>query len=235
MPNELDSPVVVDFPLRGEGWLAVTTPAARIPSHGVDALGQRYAYDFLVVDERPGEYFFPGSGLGGALRGVRTRDCYAWGAPIHAPFDGEVVAALDGMPERQWIHPVREVVRQVVNGAMFAPSRLDVHPRQSRGSALGRPLRGSRASRTRHPRRRRRSVGALRRRARRGRPHRQLDQSASALPAHGRGGSARRTGCALCVPLVRGAARRCVVGGDGRHSGPTRAPALRRGTARAPG
>ncbi|MGC5171305.1 peptidoglycan DD-metalloendopeptidase family protein [Microbacterium sp. DT81.1] len=124
MPNELDSPVVVDFPLRGEGWLAVTTPAARIPSHGVDALGQRYAYDFLMVDERPGEYFFPGSGLGGALLGVRTRDCYAWGAPIHAPFAGEVVAALDGMPERQWIHPVREVVRQVVHGATFAPSRL---------------------------------------------------------------------------------------------------------------
>jgi len=125
MPNELDHPVVVDFPLRGEGWLAVTTPAARIPSHGVDALGQRYAYDFLVVDERPGEHFFPGSQLSGALTGVRTRDCYAWGAAIHAPFDGEVVAALDGMPERQWIHPVREAVRQVVNGVTFTPARLN--------------------------------------------------------------------------------------------------------------
>jgi hypothetical protein len=124
MPHELDDPVIVDFPLRGEGWLAVTTPAARIPSHGVDALGQRYAYDFLLVDERPGEHFFPGGAVAGALTGVRARDCYAWGAPIHAPFDGEVVAALDGMPERRWVHPVREVVRQVVNGMTFTPSRL---------------------------------------------------------------------------------------------------------------
>ena|GEM_PF-2671872 len=41
--GELDDPVVVEFPLRGEGWMAVTTPAARTPSHGVDMLGQRYA------------------------------------------------------------------------------------------------------------------------------------------------------------------------------------------------
>jgi len=104
--------------------MAVTTPAARIPSHGVDALGQRYAYDFLKVDERPGEVFHRGGAVSGALLGVRARDCYAWGAPIHAPFDGEVVTALDGMPERAWIHPVREVVRQVANGLTFTPSRL---------------------------------------------------------------------------------------------------------------
>ena len=125
MTSELDHAVVVDFPLRGEGWMAVTTPAARIPSHGVDALGQRYAYDFLKVDERPGEIFHPGGAVGGALLGVRARDCYAWGAPIHAPFDGVVVAALDGLPERAWIHPVREVVRQVANGLTFTPSRLN--------------------------------------------------------------------------------------------------------------
>ncbi|HEX5856513.1 MAG TPA: M23 family metallopeptidase [Microbacterium sp.] len=125
MSSELDHAVVVDFPLRGQGWLAVTTPAARIPSHGVDALGQRYAYDFLVVDERPGEMFHPGSALAGAVRGVRARDCYAWGAPIHAPFDGEVVAVLDGIAEREWIHPLREAVRQVANGLTFTPSRLN--------------------------------------------------------------------------------------------------------------
>ena len=38
-----ERPVVVDFPLRGENWMAVTTPAHRVPSHGTDMLGQRYA------------------------------------------------------------------------------------------------------------------------------------------------------------------------------------------------
>jgi hypothetical protein len=32
------SPVVVGFPLRGE-WVAVRTPAHKIPSHGTDLFG----------------------------------------------------------------------------------------------------------------------------------------------------------------------------------------------------
>nr|BFF10201.1 hypothetical protein GCM10025699_15040 [Microbacterium flavescens] len=75
----LDDPVVVAFPLRGEGWVAVTTPAARIPSHGVDILGQRYAYDFVKVDDRPGLHVHPASTLRAATLGGRTRECYAWG------------------------------------------------------------------------------------------------------------------------------------------------------------
>ena len=47
--GELDDPVVVDFPLRGE-WAAANTPAHRIPSHGTDMLGQRYAFDFVRID-----------------------------------------------------------------------------------------------------------------------------------------------------------------------------------------
>ena len=43
--RELEGAVVVEFPLRGERWVAVTTPGDRIPSHGVNMLGQRYAYD----------------------------------------------------------------------------------------------------------------------------------------------------------------------------------------------
>jgi hypothetical protein len=40
---------VVAFPLRGE-WTAVNTPAERVPSHGTDQLGQRFAFDFLRID-----------------------------------------------------------------------------------------------------------------------------------------------------------------------------------------
>ena len=124
MEHTLENPVVVEFPLRGEDWMAVTTPAHRVPSHGTDMLGQRYAYDFLKVDRRPGVHFHPASTLRGELFGGRTRESYAWGASIHAPFDAEVVRAVDGMPEREWIHPARELAHQVKNAATFTPEKL---------------------------------------------------------------------------------------------------------------
>jgi murein DD-endopeptidase MepM/ murein hydrolase activator NlpD len=124
MPHELDHPVVVDFPLRGQTWMAVTTPATRVPSHGTDLLGQRYAYDLLKVDERKGVNFHPTTQLRGLFRGGATRDCYAWGAPIHAPFEGEVVAASDGMAEREWIHPLKEMGRAMRNAATFTPEKI---------------------------------------------------------------------------------------------------------------
>ena len=120
----MEPEVVVEFPLRGEGWMAVTTPAHRVPSHGTDLLGQRYAYDFVKVDERSGVHVQPGGHLRELLLGGRTRDAYAWGAPVHAAVGGEVVTASDGFPERQRVHPVAELFRMVRNGLTFTPDRL---------------------------------------------------------------------------------------------------------------
>jgi hypothetical protein len=122
--SELDSPVVVEFPLRGERWVAVNTPGDRIPSHGTNMLGQRYAYDFLMVDERKGIHYHPASSLRGLLFGGRTHECYAWGATIHSPSDGEIVRAVDGQAERSWIHPMRELALALKNAVTFRPSRL---------------------------------------------------------------------------------------------------------------
>ncbi|MHC2997726.1 M23 family metallopeptidase [Microbacterium sp. HJ5] len=124
MPDELQDAVVVEFPLRGEGWVAVTTPAARVPSHGVDLLGQRYAYDFVKVDDRPGIHVHPASTFRASTVGGRTDECYAWGATIHAPFDADVVAAVDGVAERSWINPFREAARQIWNGITFRPEKI---------------------------------------------------------------------------------------------------------------
>ncbi len=124
MSSELAGAVVVEFPLRGEGWLAVTSPGDRIPSHGTDMLGQRFAYDLLMADQRRGLHYHRAGWLRGFLIGVPTRECFAWGAPIHSPFDGEIVRAVDGFPERRWIHPVREAVLLLRNARTFAPSRL---------------------------------------------------------------------------------------------------------------
>ena len=162
MTNELDRPVVVDFPLRGEQWVAVNTPGDRVPSHGTDMLGQRFAYDLLMVDSREPDPVLRRRGVnllrqqGGLLRGlvigVRTRDCYAWGAEIHAPFDGEIVRAVDGVAERSRIHPLRELVLVVRNAVSVNPLRAAW---RMCGPAMCR-TRGSRrppgSGRPRHPR-----------------------------------------------------------------------------------
>ncbi len=124
MAGELSNPVVVEFPLRGEGWVAVNSPADRVPSHGTDMLGQRFAFDFLVVDERPRQHYHPANWLRTLVLGVPTRACYAWGAPVHAPFDGLIVQAVDGQPERERVHPVREAFLALMNALTFRPSRL---------------------------------------------------------------------------------------------------------------
>jgi hypothetical protein len=114
--------VVVQFPLRGE-WVAVRTPAHRVPSHGTDLLGQRYAFDFVRPDHRRGLHLHPGSALRAALFGERTRDYYGWGQPIHAAFDGVVVAAVDRVPERPHVHVVGELAHTLTATVGFDPAR----------------------------------------------------------------------------------------------------------------
>ena len=117
-------PIVVDFPLRGEAWIAVTSPADRIPSHGTDMLGQRYAFDFIRVDGRRRLHYHPAGLLRTLVLGVPTRECYAWGAAVHAMLDGEVVRAVDGVAERSRVHPVREAIRALTTALTFRPDRL---------------------------------------------------------------------------------------------------------------
>ncbi len=122
--GELDDAVVVALPLGGE-WSVERTPAYRIPSHGTDVLGQRYAYDLVRTDHRPGLHLHPAGTLRWSLIGGRTRDCYGWGQPVHAALDGVVVEAVDGVAERQWLHVVRESGIAVKNTVAFARRGLD--------------------------------------------------------------------------------------------------------------
>jgi hypothetical protein len=122
--GELDDPVVVELPLRGE-WSVERTPADRIPSHGTDLLGQRYAYDLVRTDHRRGFHVHPAGTLRWLLTGGRTRDCYGWGQPVHAVCDGVIVQAVDGVAERQRLHPVRESWVAVTTTVRFARRGLD--------------------------------------------------------------------------------------------------------------
>ncbi len=117
------TPIVVEFPLRGE-WVAYHTPAARVPSHGTDQLGQRYAYDFMRIERSPGGWkFHRASTRRYHLLGSPLDGCYAWGEPIHAPFDGAVIAARDGWPERDPVHFIRDMGVVLKNAFTFNPNR----------------------------------------------------------------------------------------------------------------
>ncbi|HEY8528000.1 MAG TPA: M23 family metallopeptidase [Acidimicrobiales bacterium] len=115
-------PVTVAFPLRGE-WVAVRTPAHRVPSHGTDRFGQRYAFDFVRPDGRRGLHLRPGSALRAGLLGGRTRDYYGWGEPVHAAAGGMVVAAVDGVPERERVRPLRDALAALRHARRFDPDR----------------------------------------------------------------------------------------------------------------
>jgi hypothetical protein len=85
--------VPLSLPFTGR-WLVQNSPALRVPSHGTDLLGERYAIDFVPVDER---------GRSADRRDWRTalateppERFSGFGRPILAPADGVVVAAHDG-------------------------------------------------------------------------------------------------------------------------------------------
>jgi hypothetical protein len=122
--GELDAPVVVELPLRGE-WTVERSPADRIPSHGTDLFGQRYAYDLVRTDQRRGVHVHPAGTVRLLVVGGRTRDSYGWGQPVHAAADGLVVQAIDGVAERQWLHGAREALWAVRTTVGVARRGLD--------------------------------------------------------------------------------------------------------------
>jgi murein DD-endopeptidase MepM/ murein hydrolase activator NlpD len=114
--------MTVELPLRGE-WVAVRTPAHKVPSHGTERFGQRYAFDFVRPDRRRGLRLHPGGALRTALLGGRTQDFHGWGQPVHAAFAGDVVAAVGGVPERARVHMLRDLALAVKHAVTFDPAR----------------------------------------------------------------------------------------------------------------
>lgn len=114
-------PVVLTLPFTGR-CLVQNSPARRVPSHGVDVLGQRIAIDFVGVDER---------GRTSPLRDWRTvlaseppERFVAFGRPLLAPVDGVVVAAHDGEPD----HGARRSQLALVPYAVGQAGRLRQGP-----------------------------------------------------------------------------------------------------------
>jgi hypothetical protein len=115
----MSTPVVVDFPLRGE-WFTPNTPGTKIPSHGTDLFGERYAYDFVGIDPKSrSKRFYRPSLLHYLILGVRLQDCFGWGQPIFSSTAGMVIRAEDGWPERNPVHLARDVSILLKNARSF--------------------------------------------------------------------------------------------------------------------
>lgn len=112
-------PVAVEFPLRGE-WVAPQTPGTRVPSHGTDLFGQRYAYDFVGVEAGSrSTRFYKTNALRYLVFGVELKDTFGWGKPIFAASDGVVVEAYDGMPERNPVNVLKDTSLMIRNARKF--------------------------------------------------------------------------------------------------------------------
>jgi murein DD-endopeptidase MepM/ murein hydrolase activator NlpD len=101
-------PVVLHPPLRGQ-W-AIFNP----PGHAT------LAYDFLAVDNRKSPYYGV-SMLRHILSTVPVEATRAWNQPVIAVADGIVVAAGDGMPDRERISMARDLWRLMVSGPNPVP------------------------------------------------------------------------------------------------------------------
>jgi hypothetical protein len=122
--TDLSATTVVDFPLRGE-WRALNTPAKRVPSHGTDYFGQRYAYDFVRTDET-GTRFHRRSLVLHLLAVLPAAAFLCWDETVYSAFGGRVVSVGDGWPDRMRVNALWELVR----GTLFAtgPRRTDYRP-----------------------------------------------------------------------------------------------------------
>lgn len=118
-----ESKLTIDAPLRGE-WFVETSPADRLPSHGTNRFGLRYAFDFIQVDwekaDRPThnkknfEYY---------IRGIPLDHYYCFGKPVYAPFAGEVVTIEDDTEDGKNASWLYDQVSAIRNSLFFDPKR----------------------------------------------------------------------------------------------------------------
>lgn len=123
---EMSNPIIVEFPLRGE-WLSPNTPGTKVPSHGTNQLGTRYAYDFIQVDwNRIGNPAYRVGLMQYLFSGVKLSDYYCWGQEVYSPRDGIVVVAEDGYAENAKTNLLGDMSNAYKNAHYFDPEKDDI-------------------------------------------------------------------------------------------------------------
>lgn len=130
-----DDLLVVEFPLKGE-WVAPHTPGDKIPSHGTDSLGQRYAYDFFRTDinSKNKFKFYKSSIVRYWILGIPIDDCYCYKEAIYSPVNGEVVVVKDGVKEPRYLHPIFDFLKVIfrtiiatIQGIFLPANKIQLH------------------------------------------------------------------------------------------------------------
>ena len=123
---EMYEPIIVEFPLRGE-WLSPNTPGTKVPSHGTNQLGTRYAYDFIQVNwNRIGNPAYRVGLMQYLFSGVKLSDYYCWGQEVYSPCDGIVVVAEDGYAENAKTNLLGDMSNAYKNAHYFDPEKDDI-------------------------------------------------------------------------------------------------------------
>lgn len=109
--------IQISLPFTGR-WLVQNSPARRVPSHGIDLLGERYAIDFVGVDE---QHRTAGRRDWRTLFATEPVErFFAFGQALLAPADGTVVAVHDGEVD----HEARRSQLTLLPYALGQASRL---------------------------------------------------------------------------------------------------------------
>lgn len=128
-----EAPRPVTFPLVGE-WFAPNTPGHKVPSHGTDQLGQRYAYDFVHASDMELARSFWG-GVRYWLGGISLKLTRGMNTPILSPITGTVIAAKDGWPERRRATPL-DIFRALTIGFRVSEDKIRADYRIVAGNYL---------------------------------------------------------------------------------------------------
>lgn len=117
-------PVPVLSPVTGR-WLALNSPATKVPSHGVRLYGQAHAIDLVYEPDGVDAPVRPELGDGPAMRAAT--DYPAFGRPVRAMIAGTVVRVVDGQRDHRARSSIGAVFYLLVEGSLRelgGPSRI---------------------------------------------------------------------------------------------------------------
>ncbi len=106
---ESNAQLIVEFPVRGV-WITPNSPGTKIPSHGTTSFGEAYAIDFVMVKaDGKSRKPYRSSFFRYLLKGVPLKDFYGWGQPVYSPLNGQVIAVVNEMEERNPANPLTDL------------------------------------------------------------------------------------------------------------------------------